>query len=51
MDEGDSVSLWKAADMQTLIDSGASVIGSSPVMASIPAMNFWIALGSTNQIG
>jgi hypothetical protein len=47
---GDSVSLWKAADLTPLgfVSVGASTI---PVGACSDGLNFWIVLNSTNKLG
>jgi hypothetical protein len=47
--DGDSVSLWKAADFTAL---GSSATGSStrPFGACSDGVNFWIALGGTNKL-
>jgi hypothetical protein len=47
--DGNSVSLWRAADLAPL-GSISTLPGAEPRGVASDGVNFWIALGATNQL-
>jgi hypothetical protein len=46
---GDSVSLWKAADL-TALGAVLTGTGTTPIFATSDGVNFWITLEGTGQL-